>query len=183
MARVKFSWEKFETEMEGKIFTILKNSAYDMQKDIRDSMEKTIINTDKIYKRPWGIHHSSAFGSPPAIDYGRLYDSITVNFAGSGQKYAPIEKTKFSKYTDDDNPSQSTDGVSEPKEGFNVGTNCPYWDPLDHGYTHNKSGKHIPARPFITPMKAKWKDIIQKRIEEAKSGFYKIAEEFYKKNK
>lgn len=180
--KTKFSWKAFEDEMEGKIFTILYNSAKDMQQDIRDSMENTILS-DNHYKRPWGIHYSSAVGNPPAIDYGRLYDSITINWAGSGNKHAPIEKTGWARGTKAKNKSQPTDGVSEPKEGFNVGTNCPYWDPLEHGWTHNKSGTFIPPRPFMEPMKVKWASIIQARVNEAKSGFYKTAEEYYKRNK
>lgn len=179
MAKVNFSWDAFYKEMEDKINYIVINSAYDMQADIRRNMERTLINYDRRYKRPWGIHHPSADKQFPAIDLGRLYDSITVNWAGSGMARATIEKGDFSKY----DKIHNEDGVDEPKVGARVGTNCYYWFYLEEGWQPRGGGRRIPGRWFMKKSKIKWEQIIKKRIDEVKGGFTTAAEAFYKKHK
>jgi len=91
---------------------------YMIEGDTKTSMKP---GSGREYKRPGGkIHRASAPGQPPAVDYGRLINSIAVNWSGSG---LPTGKVT--------NPKQSGDGVSMPptetgKFTGRVGTNVEY---------------------------------------------------------
>lgn len=99
------------------------------------------------------IEHWSSFpGRPPAVDTGRLRDSITTNWTQSGRSIAPTGPR-----------AELTDGVYQPPaepQRFTVvvGTNVEYGKFLELGT------RHIAPRPWLRPAFEKVKSQIMQQF-------------------
>lgn len=113
---------------------LLRETAETIKNRIKNSMPEQ--GNYKSYKRPWGTHYSSMPGSRPAVDYGRLKDSISVNWSGGMYLYGEVGPN--ARYSDGVRKPVTTDTVV-------VGTNVPYAAVLEN--TAATKGN----RPFLKP--------------------------------
>jgi HK97 gp10 family phage protein len=60
------------------------NACMLVERTAKEEMRDTALDLDKAYKRGNHIHYASAEGNPPAIDTGRLVQSITHRIESNG---------------------------------------------------------------------------------------------------
>ena len=135
---VKFNKHKLIVEVEKNVNIALKLIGKGLVKYTRDSMSTSAGSTP---------------GSPPGVESGRLYDSIT--WATSfGPKSRPAGR------------AFPSDGVGKPKllEGIKavvVGSNVPYALALERGARTTRGKKRrVAARPYLWPALRSNKELI-----------------------
>lgn len=151
-SELKINTKEFFKEVEELARELAIQTAYDIRDKVRESMKRTKINIEITYNRPGGRkHHPSKKGYPPAVDFGRLHDSISVNWFRSGMSNGKVLSR-----------AKKIDGVKQPKTlGIvNIGTQVPYSYWLEIGYL---------KRPFLRPQMVKGKVA----FEKAKSKLFK----------
>jgi hypothetical protein len=162
---IKLDMEKFKKYAISLALDVMKDSAFEIRDEIRQSMVDSPEWTEKTYYRQGRKHHPSQPGNPPRVDYGRLHDSMSVNWYGSGMAHGEVGGR-----------AESSDGVSEPgNEGLVViGTNAPsnsnqgylLWELLEIGTRKMK------ARPFLMAPLQKYKKIVEKHLREMSTKKY-----------
>ena len=173
MSKIVFDAEKFKKYAMQLALEVMKDVAFDIRDDIRQSMVNSPEWPEKTYYRQGRKHHPSQPGNPPRVDYGILHDSMSINWHGSGMTHGEVGSR-----------AKSSDGVKEPgSEGMVViGTNAPskskkgylLWELLETGT------KRMRARPFLIAPLQKYKKIIEKhlKIMSSKQFLIKLAKNF-----
>ena len=172
MSKVVFDYEKLKIHAIELAIGVMKDTAFEIRDEVIKSMVDSPEWSEKTYYRQ-GRNHPSMPGKPPRVDFGRLHDSMSVNWYGSGMANGEVGSR-----------AQSSDGVSEPKaEGMVViGSNAPskskrgylLWELLEIGT------KKMKARPFLMKPLQKYKKIIEKhlRIMSTKKYILGLAKNF-----
>jgi len=160
LTNIKWDDSKFKTSIKGKVLNKLKAIGFLMIGDMREDMfsaagQYSEISSKKVVKgvrRTQGKkpkrHYPSPPGSPPAVDYGRLWASLSVNWNGSGMSNGRVA-----------GKAKPEDGIKEPsaqpdKVSVVVGTNIqnpPYPFFLELGTSK------MEPRPFVRPVFQKYK--------------------------
>lgn len=154
MAKITWDSSKCKAGIVDKVKRNLLKIGMSMAGDIKKSMKKgygaySLIEGQKEVKgvrrtKKGRRHYPSPPGEPPAVDYGRLWGSISVNWTGSGKGNGDVVA-----------PAKGDDGVKEPGGNVTnwykvaVGTNIqdpPYPFFLELGTIKMK------PRPFIRPV-------------------------------
>lgn len=159
MSKIKFDYVKFKDYVMGLATEVAKDTAFEIRDDIKKSMVNSPEWSEKTYYREGRKHHPSQPGKPPRIDYGRLHDSISVNWQGSGRTNGEVGSRAY-----------STDGVSQPtiQGQVVIGTGVPskdkkgtpLWQLLEGGTTKMKK------RPFLLSQLGRYKRIIEKHLKK-----------------
>lgn len=149
-AKVKMTPKKMEAEIKRAGRRGIVKSILFLEREIKLAMKSTprllgkatFNRTARVYKRGNKVHHPSAEGSPPAVDRGRLINSITHSFSWTA------------KSTKARAPAKPTDGVKKPakrpKQDVGVvGSNVEYFVHLEFGTFKMR------ARPVLRPVFAK----------------------------
>lgn len=162
MAKLVWRGEFFINKVRNTTFTTALRVAETVKNEIQGSF--TVHGDYREYRRKGGrVHWSSRPGQPPAIDTGRLYDSISVNWSNSPRKHGIVGPNAL-----------LTDGVVRPrtKDTIVVGTNIPnYPDYLETGTSK------MEARQFLRPIRNGFRRMGTDIVGRVKAEFSKPRDE------
>lgn len=159
MARLTWNHAELLRKAKKEGMEMLIDSAEIIKEHIKKSMPEQ--GSHKAYTRPWGIHYSSRPGNPPAVDYGRLRDSISINWKEG--IYANGEVGPNALFSD---------GVKKPRtlNTVVIGTNVPYASDLEN--PSSKRGN----RQFLTPVLPFAHALIKKNSDKLPYATFTISE-------